>query len=165
MNTYGIYAQKNFNYNASDLDDVDVSDVTLDELEPYKNTRSGEEPDGLTYSGSTLTLQTITLFTHYFTLAEGHTIDEYTFTDEKGPVEAVADGDGVYKVVFRDIPAKKLGEFQTLTISGHGKVYTIKYCPLSYARAAVKNNLEEANLCRALYKYYIAADEYFREEN
>lgn len=164
METYGVYAQMYFEYNASGLVPADVSDVTLETVEQYKNVRSSDDmlPEGLTYYGSSLTLETITTFTHYFTVAEGHSIDEYTFTVSGQPVE-VKEADGKYRVDFINIAAKDLDKFQTLTVSGHGKEYNISYCALSYARTAIKNNLAAAELSRALYKYFKAAEAYFAQ--
>ena len=162
MDNYGKYAQLYFGHNASDLTVEDVSDVTASVLEAYKNVRVGTLPEGLTYAGSALTLESVTKYSHHFALEAGHDISEYRF--EVDGVEVTPEKSGnAYLIVIDNIAAKRLGDFTTTVVydSDDNPVYSIKYCALSYARTVVKNEAREADVCRALYKYYVAAKDWF----
>ena len=158
MDEYGKYAQNFFNHTS--LEVGDVSDVTLAVLEQYKMVRT-DMPTGLEYGGTTLVLDSTTAYRHYFKAASGHRLDEFTFTID-GVTQTLKEKDGKYYIEVSDIRADKLNEFKTLVISnGTSETYSIKYCALSYARTAVNQNLEMANVTRALYKYFVAADACF----
>ena len=162
MDNYGKYAQLYFNYNASGLEVDDVSDVTLDILDDYMSVREGTLPEGLIYGGSALTLESVTKYSHHFTLETGHDISEYRFEVDGVEVAPIVSG-STYLVTIDNVAAKRLGDFTTMVIydSNNDPVYSIKYCALSYARAVVNAGRAEADVCRALYKYYMAAKDWF----
>ena len=160
MDTYGMYAQLLFNYKTDGLEPSDVSDVTQDDVEEYRNFRTGTLPEGLTYNGSTLVLETTISYRHYFIVGEGHDISEYTFTIDGATVQAKK-FNSEYYIEVKNISAKNLERRKITTVTDNIETYEINYCALSYARAAIKNNTEEANLCKAMYKYYLAAKDYF----
>ena len=104
----------------------------------------------------------MTKYSHNFTLEDGHDISEYRF--EVDGVEVTPKNSGsTYTITVENISAKNLGDFTTTIVydSNNDPVYSIKYCALSYARAVVKAETREADVCRALYKYYVAAKDYF----
>ena len=164
MDNYGKYAQLFFGYNTDELTVDDVSDVTLDVLNEYKNVRGGTLPEGLTYVGSFLTLESTTMYSHVFKLSAGHEISEYRFDIDGIEVIPEKYGDN-YKITVDNIAAKRLGEFTTTRVypvSNEQEFYSIQYCALSYARAVVKTGADGSDVCKALYKYYVAAEEFFR---
>ena len=160
MDTYGMYAQILFDYNAEGLEPADVSDITQEDVEQYKNIRTGTVPARLAYEGSTLVLDSTICFRHYFTVSEGHDISEYTFTIDGASVQATKYGSRYY-VEVSNIAANDLEQMKTTLVDDGTDTYSITYCGLSYARAAIRNNYKEADLCRAMYKYYLAAEDYF----
>ena len=72
--------------------------------------------------------------------------------------------DNGYYLELSNVPAKKLGEEHTFTITDGTNTYYYTASVLTYSRSSVKNG-EEArkNLGRALYLYYLAAQDYFRD--
>ena len=160
MDTYGKYAQLFFGYNAEGIEAADVSDVTLETVDGYKMASSGEMPEGLTHAGSNLYLETVVNYRHYFTVESGHEIGEYTFKVDGKAVTPKKSGSQYY-IEVNGIAAKDLGKANETTITGGGKSYSIKYSAISYVRTSIKKNEKTADLCRAMYKYYVAASEYF----
>jgi len=169
LNNYGKYAQYYFNYNTSNIwtSPDDVSEVTEEVLEPYKEVVSGSV-SGLGYSGSTLELEADTLLRLYFQPESGHQIDEYTFTIDGKEVKPVqrSSGSSYYYVTVENIAAKELGLARTIRVARDNETMTIACSALSYAYKALTSETSGDNLrntMRALYLYNQAAIDYFAE--
>ena len=108
------------------------------------------------FSGSRLELTNNVSLKVYFRITDGSDIEDYTFkvgTEIKQPQKS-----GEYYVVTLDnIKASELGKLKTITIQNEARttVGTVKICPMSYVREAVKNDSEGyasyINVCKSLY--------------
>ena len=120
--------------------------VTAETLEDYKAVLP-EDKDGI-YYGSSLLLKSETVLRHYFT-------EEVEGSVKKGDL---------YYIERTGIPAHKLGEEITTTITTTKGDMEITYSPLSYAYTALSREGVDENLTslmRAMYLYYQAAQGYF----
>ena len=126
-----------------------MQNITADTLSGYVMTKSGTLPDGITYYGSSLLLESETTVRHYFKVAEGTDLTGYDLIEK----------DGYYYTEDRNIPAGSLGVTRTGTVGGCG----IAYSPMCYARAVLGSDSANQNLktlMKALYLYDAAAQAY-----
>ena len=164
---YGSLAKNYFGYDGAD---ITLAEETLTALktaaaaltanESFRAAKSGTLPEGLTYTGSTLLLDSAVVVRHYFKPAEGKTMDSYTFT-AGGKVLTPAQKNGLWYV---DLPAKTVAGFGTtvtLTVGG----FTLSYNPMSYIFAVLsapeKYDSSLVTLARGFALYYQAAVTYF----
>jgi hypothetical protein len=134
---------------------------------------------GLTYIGSTLVLLTETSFRLYFSVEEGHSIDEYTFSSLSFSGENVIDTDlvpvernGMYYVEISGLPAPEIINQRTITVAKNGDtVKTIDYCPLNYVYTVMdlceKGEMDDPGLemlCKALLAYGFFSYNYFSSQ-
>lgn len=148
MAEYGDYARAYFNNEKVDAT-PEMDAVTADTLAGYEKQTSGELPEGITYYGSSLLLESNTTIRHYFKAADGTDVSAYGFIEK----------DGYYYKEITDISADKLGMAQNVTVGG----FTISYSPLSYAYTVLKSDSTDEslkNLVKALYLYEQAAEAY-----
>lgn len=171
INTYGSYAQVQFNHNPDTAEPSDVSAVTAETVADYSSKKTGELPDGLKYDGTSLILESETVVRMYFIVSAEHNISEYHFYNRKGEeINPVNSSGNTYYVDVENVPAKRLFGYSLLKATDGTKTFTIEYSPYTY----VKNKLNETaegeeleklqklqNLCRALYLYGEAAKTYF----
>lgn len=150
--------------------------LTAEAMEDYAP-KAGDivetQNSGLTYIGSTLVLLTETSFRLYFSVEEGHSIDEYTFSysgenipdTDLVPVER----NGMYYVEISGLPAPEIGNQYTISVKKNGDtVKTINYCPLNYVYT-VLDRCEKGEmydpvlelLCGAIYFYASYSYAYF----
>lgn len=141
-----------------------VAEQTVtDDLSSYDFT-IGTKPEGIIYYGSSLILESETTIRHYFKLAEGRDISEYTISVdsmELAPSDSVdsmkltaVEKQGYYYIEIQNISAEKLGMPFNIIINGE-KVIT-NYSVLSYVNKvlesdSIDDNLK--NLVKALYIY------------
>ena len=164
---YGSLAKDYFKYDGTA---ITLAEETLTALktaaaamtanESFHAVKSGTLPEGLTYAGSTLVLEGAVVVRHYFTPAEGKTIDSYTFT-AGGKTLIPAQKNGLWYV---DLPAKTVADFgayQSLSVGG----FTLMYSPMSYIfsvlSAPEKYDSSLVTLARGFALYYQAAVTYF----
>ena len=148
MLQYGEYAKAYFNGDAL-AETAEMQNITADTLSGYVMTKSGTLPDGITYYGSSLLLESETTVRHYFKVAEGTDLTGYDLIEK----------DGYYYTEDRNIPAGSLGVTRTGTVGGCG----IAYSPMCYARAVLGSDSANQNLktlMKALYLYDAAAQAY-----
>ena len=134
----------------------------------------GTLPDGLTHYSATLLLESETTVRHYFTVADGHKITDYTFfVDLDGdrdmdPAEKLAaykkattDGSAIYYADIAGITPNELDKAYTLYALGKdGNEYFCTYGALTYAKNKENSqNGRLANLVKALYNYNKVASE------
>lgn len=165
---YGSLAKSYFGYEGTG--NITLAEETLRSLKnaaaayqpdsAFRYTKSGALPEGLTYAGSTLLLDSAVVVRHYFTLANGADIGSFTFT---------ADGKALTPVLkngkwYVDLPAKTVADFGTaasLMVGG----FTLSYSPMSYVFAVLSapDRYDSAlvTLVRGFAVYYEAAATYF----
>ena len=148
MLQYGEYAKAYFNGDAL-AETAEMQNITADTLSGYVMTKSGTLPEGITYYGSSLLLESETTVRHYFKVAEGTDLTGYNLIEK----------DGYYYTEDRNIPAGSLGVTRTGTVGG----CRIAYSPMCYARAVLGSDSANQNLktlMKALYLYDAAAQAY-----
>lgn len=148
MLQYGEYAKAYFDGDAL-AETAEMQNITADTLSGYVMTKSGTLPDGITYYGSSLLLESETTVRHYFKVAEGTDLTGYDLIEK----------DGYYYTEDRNIPAGSLGVTRTGTVGG----CRIAYSPMCYARAVLGSDSANQNLktlMKALYLYDAAAQAY-----
>jgi hypothetical protein len=90
----------------------------------------------------------------YFTLTGNKSIDQYTFTIDGKRVTPQYNDKGWY-VETDGIAAKNLEKMFQIKVGG----ITVKYGALSYVNSKVGgSNVLEANISKALYAYWVAAE-------
>ena len=149
MAGYGDYAKAYFNNENLDAN-TEMDAVTADTLASFDKQISGDLPEGITYYGSSLLLESNTTMRHYFKVTEGTDVSALSFSGSKG---------NYYYIDIPNISAEKLGTIQNVTIGN----CTISYSPMSYAYAVLssKNTSESLkNLVKSLYLYEQAAEVY-----
>lgn len=103
-----------------------------------------------------------------FTLEDGASLSDYTFTLLGEPVEPEQVGKNKYAIIVKNIAAPNLSYKYVFGISdADGHTYTVTASVLSYALIAIDANTNEdtVNLCKALWNYYFAAQNYFEDKN
>ena len=123
-------------------DDLSVYDFTV-----------GTMPDGISYYGSSLILESETTIRHYFTIAEGYDIANFDFGSEASLTESEKNP-GYYFIDIKNISAEKLGNAYTVSINSEDVI--TGYSALSYAKKVLDSEETDANLknlVKALYIY------------
>ncbi len=166
MRIYGSFAQIYFDQDSAiaDLDSTQMTytnGVTAETVgSSYQRTVTGTMPEGLTYCGSSLLLQSQTCIRHYFEVADGHSFDEYTITCDGGKSLVKGSKNGLYYVEIQNIGSADLDVMYSVTCSD----MTVKYGVYSYIYSKL-NSIESGdtikNLVRALYNYGEKANSYF----
>ncbi|MGN0629691.1 MAG: GLUG motif-containing protein [Ruminococcus sp.] len=148
MKTYGNAASEFFKGESV----AAVEGVTAADLESYGFTK-GTAPEGITYYGSSLILESETTIRHYFTIADGYSADSFTFGAGNEPGKPVAK-QGYYYVDIKNISAEKLGD--AFSVSVNGDAVISNYSALSYAKKVLDSEETDdnlKNLVKALYLY------------
>ena len=155
MLQYGAYAEEYFE-NTEKLDNLE--DVNINIAAP----EIGTFPEGTTFEGATLSLESETTLSLYF---KSNTTLTFSCADYN--VETITSrGYQIARII--GIKSKQIGSVITLNV---GDVQ-VKYSPLNYckkvlAEPAVTSDEEQAqhrrlvNAVKALYAYWLAADSYF----
>ena len=77
------------------------------------------------------------------------------------PVEPADYSDGRYAILVSNIPAHRLDDRHTVTVTTASGAATMSLSPLSYVRALLKDNIPiYSNAVASLYYYYKAAEDY-----
>lgn len=137
---YGSYADAYFAGKTLGATE-EMSRVTADTLANAVPVADGELPEGISYYGSTLLLESDVVLRHYFKVAEGTDVSAYGFTGNKG------------NYYYMDLAA---GFGVTVADCVIGD-YTLKYQPVCYVRAVLESESAPENLKQlvtALYLYY-----------
>ena len=188
MNEYGSYAQVQFNYNPTEHPDFDadikaeMDAVSADRLEQYKNTTVKNGDDKISYGGSSVVLESATEMRFYFSLKNGATIDDYTFTVDgreittttTGDIRLVLNPNGEYSIEIKNIAVAQMDKMYTISVvekSSGTEKFNIEYCVLSYAYNKVnkyeqgtETNVDLINAVRSMYLYHVAAEDFFGDE-
>lgn len=162
MFNYGEYSRHYFE-KATITPNPDLSDVEVTISDSYTPVKKGDV-DGITLSATSLLLESNTTVRHYFTLADGASISDYTF-NVNGVKVVPQKKDGMYYVEIDNIIARSLGKLDKTVITKADSTMVITYSPLSYVKLALEKRAESdpdlACLVKALYRYYVAAADYF----
>ncbi len=165
LQNYGAYALAYFHGNdiapgfassGADLSGVNVSG--------YGVVKTGAAT-GLSQTTMFLKLDSETTINLRFTVAEGHSIEEYSFSC--GETALVPEpNNGSYLIRLTNIPARHLDTAYTVTARRGDEVFSVTCSALSYAQLALTNSRfnRDAGLCnlvKALYLYNQAANAYF----
>jgi len=159
MLNYGAVSQEYFDYYTTDLAnrslanaDKVLEDVNLSEYE-YSHTGSQA---GVAYQGVSLTLKSETQLNIYFSVENEKNMPTFYVNGEVViPVKAGL----YYRIKIFDIPAQNLDKEYTITVGG----FTAKYSAFSYGNIAMNTDNEELkDVCRALYAYNQAANDYIK---
>ena len=186
LNDYGKYAQLYFNHNA-DLGTLssgasDVSGVTLSTLSAYEPVISTSASSGITRSGSTLMLESLTTLTHNFVIESG-SIDDYIFTVNGQVITTATTGDitltkvnGKYRISIANIVAAHLQDPYEIVVTdtaGHEMIRISNYSALSFVHVVISSygltpsdekQAQFVKLLQSMYLYNRAAVAYFEQE-
>ena len=166
MLNYGAAAQVKFDNKVDSLANAILSKedqvVNVDNsvFDQYQASKEGSVA-GIEYFGTSVLLKSKTGISHYFTLAEGANIENYTFK-VNGEVLQPQYRDGKYYVDINNIFAKNLADTYVLEVSDGNDTMSVTFGVFSYAKIVVNGNYSEElkAVVRAMYPYYVAADAY-----
>ena len=150
MMNYGKYAKVYFDGEVLEAT-AEMNNVTADMLAEYKMSESGELPEGITYYGSSLLLESKTVVRHYFKVEEGVDAESYGFSEHKG----------MYYYYDDELLARNLVD---PSWNFRFNDYTLTYGPMSYSYAVLTNQSDDkalVNLVKSLYLYGKAASDYY----
>ncbi|MBE6700357.1 MAG: hypothetical protein E7582_00500 [Ruminococcaceae bacterium] len=173
LEEYCMNAENYFDKEATALDAVEAVDANI--ANAPEKTKDGTLPEGIEFYGTSLMLEDRTQIRYYFTVDSSlYTVEEdgTTITWNEGVVLPNADkvkttkliSNGVIFYESAAITADKLGESVTETFTTETTSYTVVYSPLNYIAETYQKDAKTANLAKALYNYYKAADAYIVEE-
>ena len=180
--TYGYYANELFGTNPAFVQHALFDDSQFNRAHAAYLAAFGaaitNTSEGVNYLGSSLLLRTETAIKHYFTLPAGKTLDDFTFLLGEGSdaveLTPVANGASFY-VEIADIASARLGTPYLVTvIDGNGNIVNSwHYCAISYVYKAISQyeagassvSDDLANVMKALFLYYEAANYYFPPAN
>ena len=176
---YGTAAQIQFDYKTDNLPNsstyISDSDKVIKEVDfsSYKDTITNEDSvEGISYYGSSLVLLSETTIRDYFTVSEGHSIDEYIFQRELAdgtttyitPKKAVINGVDYYYVEAQNAKAYQLDQPVSVRVQKKdGDInsgLTVKYSAFSYGyRTQINFTSTEklVDVTRTMYWYWKAA--------
>ena len=167
MRAYGDCAQIYFNYRAGEAGVIALEDVDTETLEYHKASMIGENLEGLRVSSCTLVLESETIVRYSLKTLDNHTIDEYVFMLDNAEVQPTQYGD-TWRIEAKNIAAKDLDEIHTLKVTQRSRnsdvSVTYLYGPEAYwynklMKSTSSDNIK--NMCKSMYWYNQAANEYF----
>lgn len=162
MLNYGAKAQTYFDYNAEDLANVNVTDISFVDVPAVGDEHKANvvgEIEGIKFYGASLVLNSRTTLRFYFELSDGKAISDYDFGDLNVYGRMVGDKK-LYFVDVTGIAPNELNEAKTVSINGNPFV---SYNPMAYIVRTYANNSSNAalyELMHALYNYYVVAYAY-----
>lgn len=172
MLNYGGHAQTYFEYNTDQMANVDLTEaekslenVAKDAVNDYVSSTEGTLPEGVTYYGSSVLMKSETTIRHYFTLAEGASISDYTFRVDGESVTPAVKDESYYYIDIKNVAAADLDIAYELTVASNVGVqtWTISYSAMSYVYAILDGGTSKeamADLAKTLYLYWKAAEAY-----
>ena len=147
-----------------------VSGVTLEDINVEMNAEStpaSADPEGLTYNGSSLLVDSAVTLRHYYMLDEGKAISDYALTVNgneltwcEKTITFGAESLTLYYVEF-EVAATDLGTQFDVKL---GDTVILRYSVMDYCMRAAENDKATApviNAVKALYNYRWAANDYF----
>ena len=164
MQDLGSCAQDYFDYNTENKLPVsdDLANVTVEMLEDYRLTRSGDNGGQFTLKSASLVLETDTALRLFFT-GNASSIARWKVT-VNGQELPIQQRGTTYYVELSNISAADLNESYVFEFTNGSYNYSVTYSALSYAATVLSQysyDTKLANTARALYLYSCAADRYF----
>ena len=163
MLNYGTAAQRYFQYNTDNLansiltaEQKQMAAVEPSDLDVFSMNIEGTDA-GIIKSGASLLLESETVIRYRIQLAEGYTIDQYTFRYGAEVLTPVQFSQDVYYVDVTGIAAKDLDQMYPITVGG----LEIFYGPMSYVQRQLENE-NTAEVVTSLYHYNQMANAYFQ---
>lgn len=171
---YGTCAQNYFGFDEENPANANMysSDKTIKNvptgLLPLYNKADTSLPDGVTFVGASLSVESETALSLYFDVPSGMKL---TFTDVNGKTLSQRKSGSYTVVTIKGIPAHKLGEYVTVNIAAEGDAgqYSIAYSPMTYCYNVLTRSLSETrtqelkDLMKAFYYLNQAAVQYMGE--
>lgn len=164
---YGAYAQIHFNVNTDNLANaglglVDLSTVTSVKVPTgsWEGTIDDKDP----VSSASLLLKSGTTLRYILNSELEAVLDECKYSINSTSVELKTAANGVKYVEYENIPAAKLDDAYTLTVTYDEQVATVTYGPYDYISTAITSNGVDDTVrdtAKALYLYNVAANAYF----
>ncbi len=164
---YGAYAQIHFNVNTGNLANAGLASADLDTVTSvtvptgsWEGTINGEDP----VSSASLLLKSGTTLRYILNSKLEAVLDECKYSINGTSVELKTAANGVKYVEYENIPAAKLDDAYTLTVTYNEQAATVTYGPYDYISAAITSNGVDdtvRNTAKALYLYNVAANAYF----
>lgn len=164
---YGAYAQRHFNVNTDNLANAGLEAADLDAVTnvnvptgPWEGTIDGKDP----VSSASLLLKSGTTLRYILNSELEAVLDECKYSINDTAVELKTAANGVKYVEYENIPAAKLDDAYTLTVTYGEQTATVTYGPYDYISAAITSDGVDATVrdtAKALYLYNVAANAYF----
>ena len=146
MMQYGKYAEAYFAGEALGTTE-EMNNVTAETLANAVPVESGELPEGISYYGSSMLLESDTMIRHYFKVEEGTDVSAYNFSGNKGDY---------YYMDIAALPGRSAADCAV------GE-YTLNYATECYVHAVLASENTADNLKQvaiALYLFDQAAEGY-----
>lgn len=172
--TYGAYSQIYFGYNTDKLANEKLATNPVEEMtdEDVKSAISISEKivenDDFGFLGASLVCNSDTFIRIYLINKKNLSLDEikekYDFYVAGGsnPITDISVAEGTVCLELQNIPAAELDNIYIFMLEGVDTEVMIKYSPYNYISMAMDEGSENLkNLCKALYLYSIAANDYY----
>lgn len=132
------------------LESAAMRTVKAEDLSQYKASTAGELPEGISYVGASLILESETTLRHYFAVDNGTDVSGLGFSGSK-------EGN-YYYIEIKNISAQELDTDIPVKVKG----FTVNGSPMSYAYTVLEQSDDDnlQRLVKALYLYNKAANEY-----
>lgn len=112
----------------------------------------------LTFYSTSLILEESVTIRHYFSVSGNVNLTDYT-VEGGNPLQYMNNSTEYVYVDVENIPAHKLSEFKTVSVTYGEEVSTIKFSAINYTAITLNHsNVELSNLTKALYRYSYEAD-------
>jgi len=172
--TYGAYSQIYFGYNTDKLANEKLATNPVEEItdENVKSEISISEKivvnDDFGFLGASLVCNSDTFIRIYLINKNNLSLDEikkkYDFYVAGGsnPVTDISVAGETVCLELQNIPAAELDNIYIFMLEGENTEVMIKYSPYNYISTAMDEGSENLkNLCKALYLYSVAANDYY----
>lgn len=163
MYDFGEYSRKYFKGEEIDPK-TDASELDVSITSVHKPIKAGSVT-GLSIYSSSLLLESETTIRHYFKLAEGANIADYTFSLEDGTILVPETKDGYWYVDISNIPSHRLNKLRLLTVTKGSEIAKFLYSPLAYAKTVIERNsakqIDLINALKSFYNYFVESKDYF----
>ena len=150
VNTMMDYGSSAENYFAGGTVPEVSEEVTAEMVSQYKTVTENELPEGITYEGSSLVLQSTITVRHYFALENEEDAAAYGLQKNSS--------NGLYYKEVTDIPTYDLAKPVDTNVGD----YTITYSPMSYVYNVLRSDAIDGNLknlVKSLYLYSEASSD------
>ena len=166
LNDYCSYSQAQFNYKVDNRAPIigDHSHVTAELLKDFACQFEQVENADVEFYGGSLTLESETTVNTYYNIKRGAASDYNYFAN--GNKVSVEKNRGYWRISQKNIASTMLNQMVQFVVkdSDGNEISRIMYGPMTYAYMVLREESYPETLkdvCRALYDYSIAANEYF----